>query len=394
MRAYAGEVDQPMIHTPRSCGAQRWKLGEPMLDRLFLVFVTKLLVESRPMRAVSRFEANLLRILHCFLGHGEVGVALPAIVRPLPRPNCLSRDAIELVQQALATGTVMLLTRGGAWTRQRHLRDDQISEGRLWERTQPEKLGMRFSSASLEFLIWLTEADASRPTATLTPQQPSLTLGDQFLIFRAARTLRDTTIVNKWYRNPAIRSNALIALTMPEYFAEAKVDPAPDFQPWMTDTGACVLEAMQDELAGIWVRLEKNKSKVSQTDFMRRFGKSQESVLKRLFDAVEQHQRRDLCRFLLEALTALLSGQSRREQWIASLDTTGLRIAERTEIYQSASAFLRATGRLRQWHAASLGVGYFDEGYAESQLWKSQWESADAGKALDHADRIVKELAF
>lgn len=346
------------------------------------------------MRAVSRFESNLLRILHCFMGHAELGLVLPAIVRPLPRPNCLSRDAIELVQQSLATGTVMLLARGGAWSKQRHLRDGQIHEGSLWQRTKPGELGLRFSPATLEFLIWLTQADATKQMPTFVPQQKSLTLGDQFLMYRAARTLRDTTLMNKWYRNPFVRSNALIALTMPEYFAEAKVVPTPNFQAWMTDTGACVLEAMQDELARTWVMLETNKAKISKPDFMQRFGKSQEVVLNDLFDAVDQHGRRDLCRFLLETAKSLLDATSGREQWILSLDTTDLRIAERTEIYESASAFLRATKRLSQWHTESIGVGYFDEGYAESQLWKSMWESLEASEAVEHANRILQELAF
>ncbi len=346
------------------------------------------------MRAVSRFESNLLRILHCFLGHAEVGLVLPAIIRPLPRPNCLSRDAVELVQQSLATGTVMLLARDGAWLQQRHLRDGQIREGSLWQRTDPGELGLQFSPASLEFLIWLTEADATKQMAAFVPQQKSLTIGDQFLMYRAARTLRDTTLVNKWYRNPFVRSNALIALTMPEYFAEAKVAPTPSFQPWMTDTGACVLEAMQDELTRTWVRLERNKAKISAPDFMQQLGTAQETVLNSLFETVEKTGRRDLCRFLLDTAKSLLDAKSRREQWIVSLDTTDLRLAERTQIYESASAFLRATKRLSQWHTESLGVGYFDEGYAESQLWKSLWESSEAADAVGHANRILKDLAF
>ncbi len=346
------------------------------------------------MRTVSRFEANLLRILHCFMGHAEVELVLPAMIRHLRRPNCLSRDAVELVQQSLATGTVMLLTRGGAWSQQRHLRGGQIREGSLWQRTEPGDLGLQFSAASLEFLIWLTEANATQQMTAFVPQQKSLTVGDQFLMYRAVRALRDTTLINKWYRNPFVRSNALIALTMPEYFTEAKVIPTPDFQLWMTATGACVLEAMQDELARTWVMLERNKAKISRPGYMQHLGKAQETVLNGLFDAVEQHGRRDLCRFLLDTAKSLLNAKSRREQWIQSLDTTDLRIAERTEIYESASAFLRATKRLSQWHTESLAVGYFDEGYAESQLWKSLWESSDAADAVGHANRILKDLAF
>jgi hypothetical protein len=355
------------------------------------------------MRTVTRFESNLLRILHCFLGHAPVSQVLPALVRPMHRPTCLGRDAVELVKHSLATGTVMLLARGGAWTSQRHLRGDQIREGSLWQRSKPEELGLEFSSASLDFLSWITAADATNRLAVWVPprdggvnqESPSqLTGGDQFLLHLAARALRDTSLIAHWYRSELFRTNALIALTLPEHFAEAMAIPHPNFDPWMTPPGAGVLETMQNELTQIWLKLEKDKSRISRGDRMLRLGQVQESVLNALFDSVERSGRRDLCRFLLETATRLLGPHSNRNQWIECLDTFHLRLAERTEVYRNASAFLRASTRFRKWHSASLGVGFFDEGYAESQLWKSLWESSSAGNAIDHADRIIQELSF
>ena len=50
------------------------------------------------MKSVSRFEANVLRILHCFFDHRPVSQSLSALLRPMDRPRCLSRDAVDLIE--------------------------------------------------------------------------------------------------------------------------------------------------------------------------------------------------------------------------------------------------------------------------------------------------------
>ena len=346
------------------------------------------------MRSINRFESNLVRILHSFLGHTSVQHVLPALKRPMERPSCLSRDAVELVQQSLANGTVMLLARRGGWLQQRHLRGDQIREGSLWQRSKPEELGLTFSAASLDFLIWLTATNIELETDFWEPPSGGpLTLGDQFLLHRAARALGDSQHTHPWYASDVFRDNTLIALTQPQQFAVAEVVPQPDFDPWLTGIGGCVLEAMQDDLAESWNAVEQDKRRISNNDLMLQLGRVQEEVLNRLFDAAEKHGRRDLCRFLLQALHQVVGPRSERDHWVALLRTDELRLAQRTELYESASAFLRSASRLRHWHTRSLGVGYFDEGYAESQLYKSLWESTSAEESFGHADRVIGELS-
>lgn len=346
------------------------------------------------MRTVNRFESNLLHILRCFMGQNEVDAILPILVKPLPRPRCLSRSSIELVQQSLSSGTVMLLTRAGAWAQASHLRSGEISQGSLWRRSKPEELGLTFSPASLEFLIWLTATDSHKQLPGFVQHPNRLTVGDQFLLYRAVLTLRDTTLVNPWFASPLVRENALIGLTLPQYFAETRNQPKPNFDDWMTDSAVTVLEAMQDELARAWLRLERNKWNISSRELMQHLGSAQEKVLASFFDAIERHNRRDLCRFVLEAVTSLMRNEPNREQWIHSLDTTGLRLSERTKVYRSASSFLRATKRLSRWNDESRQVGFFDEGYAESQIWKSMWESLESERAITHANQVLQRLSF
>src|ERR1700722_20061836 len=106
------------------------------------------------MRAVSCFEANLLRVLQALLQQAPVERVLPILKKPLPRPKCLSRDAVELVQDTLAKGCVQFLA-GRGWVRGRVLHVGKITEGRLWERTPPQDLGLTFSAHALEFLVQL-----------------------------------------------------------------------------------------------------------------------------------------------------------------------------------------------------------------------------------------------
>ena len=47
---------------------------------------------------VSRFEAELLTILQGFLGHVPRSQLLPLLARASQRPKCLSRQAVELIQ--------------------------------------------------------------------------------------------------------------------------------------------------------------------------------------------------------------------------------------------------------------------------------------------------------
>lgn len=319
------------------------------------------------------------------------------IVRPTKRPPCLSRDAVALVQQSLATGTVKALVREGAWHQDRYLRDDQIRVGSLWQRTEPAKLGLDFSAASLDFLMFVTAAEVTNdsPLPIWAPEKPvSLTIGDHFLVFSAARALRHTVLLDEWFRKGPLQENALAALFLPDHFAEVKRRPKPNFKPWMEGTGSCIIEAIQDSLANAWVASERKKGHLNRTDDMKRIGKIQDFVLTRFFDAAEKSGRRDLCRFVMQALNELLSERSQGQDWIRSLNTSGLRLAERTEIYQFASSLIRTTERLRSWRTQSQGVGYFDEGYAESQILKSLWEENSMDNVLTHADRVTQELSF
>src|SRR5262245_18725987 len=116
--------------------------------------------DPQPPKSVSRFEANLLRVLRFLLKQVPAEQALRHVHDRMERPKCLSPAAVHLIQDSLSKGCVLYLVRAGAWKRDRFLRAGEPKFGRLWERSPVERLTLTFSKHALDFLIWVT---AHRP---------------------------------------------------------------------------------------------------------------------------------------------------------------------------------------------------------------------------------------
>jgi hypothetical protein len=347
------------------------------------------------MQSVSRFEANLLRLLWYFLRREPLERVLPLLENRCKAPACLQRGAIHLVKDALAKGCVLQLARRGGWRRERFLRGGQVVEGRLWERTPPSELGLTFSPHVLGFLVWITAnrpGDSERPWR---PREDELALGDRLLLYFAHEGLRNAAA---GLGAPALRAqqpfvqHALCWLAFPDDYVAAPADARPNFAPWTNDVGACILEALQPELARHWIEVECGKERISDPQAMRGLGLAQERVLTAFLDAIEQAGRMDLARFLLQASAALLGPHAHAGTWMARLNVAGQRVADRVEIYQAATILPRTLERLQSWERRARGVGFFDEGYAASQLWKADWEQVQGDVLAERARAIVRQL--
>jgi hypothetical protein len=346
------------------------------------------------MKAVSRFESNLLRILHCFLRREPLTEVRPLVVNrsDKARPPCLSREAVALVQDALAKGTVQLLARAGGWRKQRFLRNDRPVLGRLWERTPPQELGLRFSGQTLELLLCVTAHKPAELKAHWEPAPDSLTLGDQLLLYFAYDALRDSDARDQLNARPAFVAHPLCRLAFADDYTTITERPAPDYGPWTTGVGSCILEALQDELAGQCVRAERAKSAVGDWQRMRAMGQAQEQALTAFLDAATAARRPDLARFLLQAAVGLLPEGVPPRQWVGGLKSAGPRMADRAETHRAALAFVRQLARLKRWEQEARAEGYFDEGYARSQLWLSDWERFGGDDLNRRAQGLVQEL--
>ena len=337
------------------------------------------------MKFVSRYEANLLRILHGILGQAPLSQVLP-LLGQIPRPLCLSRDAVDLVQDALAKGLPLHLARLGGWRRERFLRDGQPREGRLWRRTPPADLGLSFTAYSMEYLLWLTSAKAreEKPKASNRP-----TLGDELLVALGFDTFARTEAAATCRVWPGLDGNGLCVLLYPDEILLAK---ELDWTPWLQEPGSSLLEALQTRLSERWLEMERGKAVIDDPGAMRRLGDAQQTVLTGFLDAADAAGRRDLARFLLATAAALLEDGPNARRWIGALDVGNLRLAERVHAYRAALAFVRILTRLNQWEQDARNVGYFEEGYHAAQLWKADWERFGGGDLYRRAAAILAEV--
>jgi len=345
------------------------------------------------MKIVSRFEAHLLRLLQFFLRRVPLEQALPVITGHWAPPECLSKTAVELIQDHLAKGCTLILARVGGWRRERFLRGAQAADGRLWDRTPPAVLGLSFSKHSLRFLIWITAHNPGDEKApSWTAAEKELLPGDELLFYLAYAALRETDIAPHLRTRPGFAGNRLCRLGFPEDFELRGGEQAVDFAPWTTGVGACILEALQPELRDLWVTAELSKGQTANWTGLLKHGRCQDQVLDGFLTAVEKSGRRDLARFLLNALAFLVTPEVSARQWVNAPAITGARLADRVETYRAALALVNRVERFRQWDCDARTVGYFDEGYAASQLVKADWERANGDELAVRAQRVIREL--
>ena len=376
-------------------------------------------------KAISRFEVNLVRVLHGLVEQAPAQRILPMLLQPLPRPKCLSQDAVDLVQDTLAKGCVHWLARHG-WMRERFLSravrkciayepeaqaraapsslacasgsnvchpngirsSGRVVEGRLWERTAPLELGLTFSAHTLEFLVQLV----SGTVGTSVPKVEELTLGDRLVMLLSFNVLRHTDpgekLRIKW---TPLHHDGLCRLAFLEELLEGAQRFRIDWQTWTTGLGASILETLQGWLAERWTEVERKKESVTTVARLRKLGATQTRVFGEYLDALAQVERRDLARCLLETAQRLLHDQPTAQQWLRSLDVGKERVADRLAIYGEAFAFLRQLERLHDWQRQAVNVGYFDDGYAASQLWKADWERCGGDQLCERAGVILRE---
>lgn len=337
------------------------------------------------MKAVSRFEANLLRVLRGIVQQTPIADLLE---KPLARPRCLSGDAVLLIEDTLRKGIVQWLARQG-WRRERFLRDGRPSDGRLWQRTPPTSLGLTFSPYALEFLLQFV----SGTVGTTVARTDDTTLGDRLLFCLALDAVKAKPLVSTLEKNwTPLHEDGLCRLAFLDELPDGVPPFRIDWRSWTAAPGASILEALQGWLAHRWVELERHKENISTAARMRKLGATQERVLGEFFAALDQAARRDLARGFLVAVRRLLEDAPPARRWIARLDVTRERLADRQRLYQDALAFVRRLDHLRGWQQQALGIGYGDENYAASQLWKADWELFDGERLCQRAAAMRREI--
>ncbi|HET6576089.1 MAG TPA: hypothetical protein VFG68_20980 [Fimbriiglobus sp.] len=344
--------------------------------------------------AVSRFEYNLLRILRFLLGHTPAEQAAPLVYAKFsPPPPCLSRTCVRLVQDMLGKGLVIHLVRAGGWRRERFLKGNQPVEGRVWERVPLDVRRLEFGEDTLGFLYWLA---AEKPTETRNDWDAppeGLSAADELFLAVALDALRVLPdVFPSLTAKAAFRQNPLCWLISPGDFAADEPAP-PAFDPWLTGTRAAILECLQPMLTQRWVRSERGKGQVGDWRRMRQQGRAESAALAAFLAAAEKAARPDLARFVLRSASAVFTSEQAPAFWTGGLQGTGPpRLADRLETQRAALALPRQLETLQRWERRARSVGYFDDDYQASQLWKADWEAASGDVIAARAHRVLEQL--
>jgi hypothetical protein len=167
----------------------------------------------------------------------------------------------------------------------------------------------------------------------------------------------------------------------------------PDLAPLFAGQFAVFLECLQPHLLHRWVRSERAKGQIGDWKRMRQQGRAEFAALQAFLKAAEDARRTDLARFVLRTNAALFTGDMTPVFWTGGLQGSGPpRLADRLDTQRAALAVPRQMETLEGWQQRALNVGYFDEGYQASQLWKADWEAANGNVVAARARSAVEML--
>jgi hypothetical protein len=311
-------------------------------------------------------------------------------------PDCLSAAAVDLVKDTLAKASVLFLTHAGGWRNDKYLRNSAPTQGRVWDRIPLEERVLSFSRPILDFLMWLTAEKVHETKKQWDAAPKALAPADDLFFALAFDAMRsDPDVVAVLRRKDAFARNPFCWLLNPGDIADpdaAKPQP-PDFAPLFTGQRAVLLECLQTYLTHRWVQSERAKGQIGDWKKMRQQGQAEFAALRGYLQAADAARRNDLARFVLRTNAAVLQSDMTPVFWTGGLQGSGPpRLADRLETQRAALALPRQMEVLDEWQQRARNVGYFDEDYQSSQLWKADWESAHGDRVAERARAAVEML--
>ena len=347
----------------------------------------------------AEFESNLVRLVQGILSDLPAEQLVGKLNQTCKSPPCLSRHCVTVLQDSLAKGTMLKLARWG-WRNDRYLSVDNagdltIREGRIWEREEPEKLSLHFSSKAMQFLIWMTESDVSATAKKARFRNDSFTLGDRFLFLLTYMKFRELPSIGDSFRKlEFFKNEPIIQLYDGFSFRSRSALSSSSFAPWMISPGPCILEALQEILTNRWFEMESQCRMLQEPKLLAKTGSNLREILTAFSIAIESRKRRDLGRFLLRALRKVLQSKRESECWFPYLNVQELRFRDRQELYRNGLVLLSHANQLQNWNAWAYQTGYLDEDYQASQHWKGDWEQEQAEQVLLAAQAALRAFEF
>lgn len=345
-------------------------------------------------RQVSKFEFNLLRILRFIVGDMPADQGMQLVRAATSAPDCLSATSVELVEDTLAKACVLFLVRQGGWRNDNHLRDNRPTAGRVWQRIPLDERTLVFSRSVLEFLIWATAEKVNETKHPWDAAPKALTPADELFFWMAFDAMRaDPDLLVALRKKQAFRLNPLCWISFPGDMVGGDDVTPPGFAPVFDGLRAVILECLQTHLTARWLRAERLKGQIGDWRRMRQQGQAEFTALRAFLDAAANAQRMDLARFVLRTNAALFRTDTTPVFWTGGLQGSGPpRLADRLDTQRAALAVPRQMEVLETWQERALNVGYFDEGYQASQMWKAEWEAVNGDRVAGRARAAIAML--
>jgi hypothetical protein len=244
--------------------------------------------------------------------------------------------------------------------------------------------------------MWLTAEKVHETKQAWDTAPKALTATDELFFALAFDAMRaDADVLAVLRRKDAFSRNPFCWLFAPGDIVDPDVarPQPPDFAPLFTGQRAVLLECLQTDLAHRWIQTERAKGQIGDWRRMRQQGQAEFATLSGYLQAAEAARRTDLGRFVLRTNAVVLQSDMTPVFWTGGLQGSGPpRLADRLDTQRAALAVPRQMEILEEWQNRARDVGYFDEDYAASQLWKADWEKANGDAVALRARAAVAML--
>lgn len=346
-------------------------------------------------------------------------------------PRQLSTNAQTLLQQILAQGIVLYLTKvDGGWSKS-FLRQGVQIQGRLWERHPLEQRAFHFSDATLNLLMWWTSLDPKNvdhwPAPNVSPA--SLTPTDEFLVFllldqvrlcHGAESLTFLTLASY----PLFQANPWVWLLFPHQMPlsvipinikfqkadvlwdDLSVAVVPSWTPCLQGLRAIILEALQELLFQRltqafpldWPTPTEGHLKQRETavadrcdQFVRRCCLVY-TVYRDFMQAAATLKRPDLAQFLLRAIAHLLEEFPQAHLWWEHIPTKSLTTVQARRRARRLALFLpQLILAFFSWTRYYQSIGFYDDDYRLAQWWLQMWEEYHGDDLVNRMQQFLDE---
>jgi hypothetical protein len=242
--------------------------------------------------------------------------------------------------------------------------------------------------------MWATAEKVNETKTAWDAVPKALTPADELFFWMAFDKIRaDPDLLAVLSKKQAFRLNPLCWITFPGDMVEGDESTPPNFAPLFEGQRAVFLECLQTYLMNRWVRSERMKGQIGDWKQMRQQGRAEFAALQAFLKAAGAANRPDLARFVLRTNASLFTTDMTPVFWTGGLQGSGpARLADRLDTQRSALAVPRQMEILNDWQQRALGIGYFDEGYQSSQMWKADWEAAHGDRVAARARAVIEML--